>query len=105
MCTAARLSEDPKRSVLLLEAGANYPTALPPEIMGSHRPAYTHDWDYYSEPGNLGRPIHLVRAKLVVGCSATNATFALRGTPADYDEWAACGNTDWSYADVGSGLN
>lgn len=99
---AARLSEDPKRSVLLLEAGPDYPdlAALPTEIASGYQPAFTHDWEYFSEPGDLGRPIHLARGKLVGGCSATNATFALRGVPGDYDEWAALGNPGWSYAEV-----
>jgi choline dehydrogenase len=100
---AARLSENPACSVLLLEAGPDYPAAaaLPEEIASSHRPAYTHDWGYFSAPGTLGRPLHLVRGKLVGGCSATNATLALRGaTPGDYDEWAAAGNPGWSYAEV-----
>jgi len=34
------------------------------------------------------------------GCSATNACFALRGTPQDYDGWAALGNPGWSFAEV-----
>jgi choline dehydrogenase len=99
---AARLSEDPRRSVLLLEAGPDYPdaTALPAEISDSYRPAFTHDWGYASEPDQLGRVIHLPRSKLVGGCSATNATVALRGTPDDYDEWAARGNPGWSFDDV-----
>lgn len=100
---AARLSENPDCSVLLLEAGPDYPDAatLPEEIASSHRPAYTHGWGYYSEPGSLDRAIHLPRGKLVGGSSATNGTLALRGaTPDDYDEWAAAGNPGWSYADV-----
>jgi choline dehydrogenase len=100
---AARLSEDPARSVLLLEAGPDYPDAasLPPEIASSRWPAYSHDWDYHSEPGLLGRSIHLPRGKLIGGCSATNATIALRGSlPTDYDEWAALGNPGWSFEEV-----
>ena len=34
------------------------------------------------------------------GCSATNACFALRGSPQDYDQWAARGNPGWSFADL-----
>ena len=34
------------------------------------------------------------------GCSATNACFALRGWPQDYDQWAALGNPGWSFADL-----
>ncbi len=98
---AARLSEDPGRSVLLLEAGPDYHGApLPPEIASGFSPAFTHDWQYFHEPDRHGRTIHLPRAKLVGGCSATNATFALRGTPGDYEEWAAQGNPVWAFADV-----
>lgn len=99
---AARLSEDPRRSVLLLEAGPDYPNtaAVPDEILTSYRPAFTHDWGYASEPGARGRAIHLPRAKLVGGCSATNATIALRGAPSDYDEWAALGNPGGSFVEV-----
>ena len=99
---AARLSENPQHSVLLLEAGPDYPDAdsLPPEIRNGARPAFTHDWGYRSEPGALGREIPLARARLVGGCSATNGTIALRGTPDDYDEWAAAGNPGWAFDDV-----
>jgi choline dehydrogenase len=98
---ATRLSEDPGRSVLLLEAGPDYHNIpLPPEIASGFSPAFTHDWEYVHEPDQLGRTIHLPRAKLVGGCSATNATFALRGTPNDYDEWAVQGNPGWAFADV-----
>jgi choline dehydrogenase len=100
---AARLSANPDCSVLLLEAGPDYPdvAALPEEIASSRSPAYTHDWGYFSESGVLGRAIHLPRGKLVGGCSATNATAAVRGaTPGDYDEWAAYGGPDWSFASV-----
>jgi choline dehydrogenase len=97
---AARLSEDPGRSVLLLEAGPDYPTAaaLPPDIAASSLVAISHDWGYSSEPGALGRPVALPRGRLVGGCSATNATVAARGLPADYDGWAArLGDASWSF--------
>lgn len=98
---AARLSEEPSRSVLLLEAGPDYAGAqLPAEIANGYTPAYTHDWGYAQRPDQHGRAMSLPRAKLVGGCSATNATFALRGTPGDYDEWAAQGNAGWAFADV-----
>jgi choline dehydrogenase len=99
---AARLSEDPGRRVLLIEAGPDYPTRadLPPEIASAVGPTRTHDWGYASEPDVRGRSVQLPRAKLVGGCSATNAAFALRGSPADYDRWQALGNPGWSFADV-----
>ncbi len=99
---AARLSEDSSRSALLLEAGPDYVSEsdLPPEIRTGFNPAFTHDWGYASEPDPLGRAIPLARGKLVGGCSATNATCALRGATGDYDEWAARGNPGWAFADV-----
>ncbi len=99
---ANRLSEDPHHSVLLLEAGPDYPDvdSLPPEIADSYSPAFTHDWGYHSEEGHIERSIPLPRAKLVGGCSATNATIAVRGSPSDYDEWASLDNPGWSFADV-----
>jgi choline dehydrogenase len=99
---ACRLSENLDRSVLLLEAGPDYPNlaALPEDIRNGYAPAFSHDWGYRSEPSKLGRALDLPRAKLVGGCSATNATLALRGTPNDYDEWAVQGNAGWSFKNV-----
>ena len=99
---AARLSEGPGRSVLLLEAGPDYPdeSLLPADIASGLIPTVSHDWGYASEPGLLGRSLPLPRAKVVGGCSATNGTIALRGAPADYDDWAKRGNASWSFADV-----
>ena len=100
---AARLSEDSRRSVLLLEAGPDYAdvAALPQDIAsGLDGATRSHDWDLHSEPDASGRTVHLPRGKLVGGCSATNALFALRGSPADYDEWAARSNPGWSFDEV-----
>jgi len=99
---AARLSEEPNRSVLLLEAGPDYPdeSLLPADIASGLIPTVSHDWEYASESGLLGRSLPLPRARVVGGCSATNGTIALRGTPADYDDWAERGNSGWSFTDV-----
>ena len=99
---AARLSEDPTLRVVLLEAGPDYPDAatLPEDLADGWRPAYTHDWGYASEPGGAVASIPLPRARVVGGCSATNASFALRGAVEDYDRWAALGNPGWSFEEV-----
>ena len=88
--------------MLLLEAGPDYrePALLPPEIRAGFNPTPSHDWGYSSEPGNGVPAIPLWRGKLVGGCSATNGMFALRGHPADYDEWAALGNAGWSFDEL-----
>ena len=99
---ATRLSEARHRSVLLLEAGPDYrePALLPPEIRAGFNPTPSHDWGYSSEPSGGVPAIPLWRGKLVGGCSATNGMFALRGHPADYDEWAALGNPGWSFDEL-----
>ncbi|MDI2128975.1 GMC family oxidoreductase [Yinghuangia seranimata] len=99
---AARLSEDERRSVLLVEAGPDYPSVadLPADVADGTRPTVAHDWGFVSEPDEAGRSVPLPRARLVGGCSATNAAFLLRGWPADYDAWAAAGNPGWSFAEL-----
>jgi choline dehydrogenase len=95
---AARLSEDPGCSVLLLEAGPDYPSRdLPPELVdaipGPH--LATHDWGLTGRSGE--RTLVLPRGRVIGGSSTTNAAFALRGAPADYDGWGVAG---WSWAEV-----
>jgi choline dehydrogenase len=99
---AARLSEDERRRVLLAEAGPDYPAVadLPADIADESVPAMSHDWGFTSEPDESGHSIPLPRGRLVGGCSATNACFALRGWSADYDSWAALGNPGWSSAEL-----
>jgi choline dehydrogenase len=98
---AARLSEDSARTVVLLEAGPDFTrTDLPPVLADASCATVDFDWGYASEPDRAGGPIGLPRAKVVGGCSATNATFALRGASSDYDAWAAAGNEGWAWADV-----
>lgn len=95
---AARLSEDPGRSVLLLEAGPDYRRAdLPPHLAdGRHGPNVAgHDWGLTGHA--CGRPFALPRGRVVGGSSAVNATCALRGSPHDYNGWGLPG---WTFADV-----
>jgi choline dehydrogenase len=97
---ASRLSEAANRSVLLLEAGPDLRMGMPDDVRDGRRPTFGHDWGYVSEPDSEGSVRALFRGKLLGGCSSTNATFALRGHPADYDGWASAGNTGWSFAEV-----
>ena len=98
---AARLSASGRR-VLLLEAGPDYPRAadLPADIADGSGPTLSHDWNFASEPDGPRGPIALPRARLIGGCSATNGAFWVRGWPADYDAWAAAGNTGWSFDEL-----
>jgi choline dehydrogenase len=87
---ASRLSEDPDRTVLLVEAGPDHPdsTTLPPDILDASQPTVEHDWGYTADE-DLDRGIPVPRARLMGGCSATNACFAQRGAPQDYHGWEA----------------
>lgn len=99
---AARLSEDPDRRVLLLEAGPDQAAEeVPAELVGRALSdgAIVHDWKFRAEavPGRL---VEYPAGKVLGGGSAINSAVALRGAPADYDGWAAAGNPGWAWADV-----
>ena len=92
---AARLTEDRSRSVLLLEAGPDYPEAgeLPEDLQNSYRNStWRHDWRLRAHHTRTGRPITKPRGRVVGGSSAVNTAIALRGVPEDYDARAARGN-------------
>lgn len=100
---ANRLSADPGRRVLLLEAGRDetrrevaIPAAWPKLFKADC------DWAFASEPnaGMDGRSLFVPRGKMLGGTSGMNAMVYLRGNRADFDDWAAAGNPGWSYEDV-----
>ncbi|HLZ70511.1 MAG TPA: GMC family oxidoreductase N-terminal domain-containing protein [Dehalococcoidia bacterium] len=96
---AARLSENPDCAVLLLEAGPDYPDLeqLPQDLTdGLTASTEAHDWHWQ---GNAvpGRAVPYPRGKVVGGSSAVNGVVAIRGTPEDYDGWAAAGNDEWAW--------
>lgn len=99
---AARASEDPNRTVLLIEAGPDYPdiARTPFDLVNSHNNSYTaHDWRLHYEP-TRGRQVAFPRGRVVGGSSAVNTTIALRSLPEDHQEWADAGNPDWVWEKV-----
>ena len=98
---AARLSEDPKRNVLLLEAGPDYSAVeqTPADLLNTWISAGPHDWGLVAN-ATPAREIAYPRGKVTGGSSAVNGHIALRGTPGDFDEWAAWGNGEWSFEKV-----
>ena len=100
---AARLSEDPGVSVLLVEAG-------PPDTAQEIHVPVTFgqlfqskwDWDYFTdpEPGLDGRRRYLPRGRMLGGSSSMNAMIYMRGNRADYDEWEALGAEGWGWDSV-----
>ncbi len=98
---AARLTEDPARRVLVLEAGPDYRSVeeIPASLRNGRRIAGTHDWGFVAEMVP-GRNSPYARGKTIGGSSSVNASVALRGAPQDYDEWAAWGNDEWAWERV-----
>jgi choline dehydrogenase len=107
---AARLSEDPHRRVLLLEAGRDWRSAEAPHALRSpnivpfmHDPAHQAEWQW---PGLMTRrtavqqPRFYWRGKALGGSSTVNAQIAIRGVPEAFDAWAEAGCEGWSAADV-----
>ncbi len=101
---AARVSEDPRIRVLLLESGPDYPNveSLPEDLQNvNHASFVAHDWHLRYHPSTTARPGQpFARGRVTGGSSAVNTAIALRGVPADYDEWATLGNTLWSWEKV-----
>ena len=101
---ANRLSKDPSKTVLLLEAGPSDAHPLIHLPIGPARvinhPAY--DWCYETEPQkNLAnRCIPWPRGKTLGGSSSINGMVYIRGHARDYDLWAQKGLTTWSYEKV-----
>jgi len=101
---AARLSENPKHKVLLLEAGKsdNYIWVHIPVgylyCIGNPRT----DWMFNTEAeaGLNGRSLMYPRGKLLGGCSSINGMLYLRGQARDYDGWRQMGNIGWGWDDI-----
>lgn len=104
---AARLSEDPAASVLLLEAGPDLRSAdTPPEFRTraidmtvERNPEFF--WPRLTARRNpVQQPYHYLRGRGMGGSSTVNGLCAIRGVPADYDRWAELGAAGWAFADV-----
>ena len=101
---ANRLSADPQKTVLLLEAGGQddwFWIDIPVGYLYTIANPRT-DWCYKTEPDAhlAGRSIHYARGKVLGGCSSINAMIYMRGQKEDYDHWATLGNEDWSWEDA-----
>ncbi len=102
---AARLSEDARTEVALLEAGTGNPEdfliRMPLGMLKAiPSPKYSKFYFTEPEPHLNGRSIALPRGRMLGGSSSINGMFYMRGHSRDYDRWAQMGNAGWSYADV-----
>ena len=97
---ATRLTESENHRVLLVEAGPDYPepSALPHDLAdGTRNSLSRHDWGLRHRPNEKQMWLPMPRGRVVGGSSAVNTCIALRGDPADYDEWADLGLAEWSW--------
>ena len=104
---ASRLAEDRNTSVLLLEAGKDYPDpdSLPDEIKFGHTrfaeaPDSEHNWALRGTATEEQGEIHVAQGKVIGGGSSINGQAMQRGFPEDFDSWSALGNDEWSYEKV-----
>ncbi len=101
---ANRLSADPAKRVLLLEAGGRDTNPWIHVPVGYFKtinnPAT--DWCFKTapDPGLGGRSISWPRGKVLGGSSSINGLLYVRGQPQDFDHWRQLGNAGWSFADV-----
>lgn len=102
---ANRLTEDPDVRVLLIEAGpvftpGNYPDIIAKsDIVGANYDP-NFDWGYQTQPGYIGRPLKVLRGKVLGGSSSINGAAAVRALPNDFKRWADEGIKGWSWKEV-----
>ena len=101
---AARLSEDGRTSVLLLEAGPEDHSRWIGLPMGFAKvlpdPRFMWHFETDPEPNLGGRRISALRGKVLGGSSSVNGLIYVRGMPSDYSVWQQMGAAGWSYEDV-----
>ena len=103
---ATRLSEDQNRSVLLLEAGPDYPDFdhLPYDLKQGNSDYYSgygpHNWGFTAQATPEQPNVQIPRGKATGGSSAVNGQVFYRGIPDDYDSWAELGNDEWGFTGV-----
>nr|CAD7452119.1 unnamed protein product [Timema tahoe] len=103
---ASRLSEIPDWNVLLIEAGGDPTIESEIPLLYPYLQKSEIDWQYKTEPqsgaclGFINRQCTWPRGKVLGGSSTINAMLYIRGHKWDYDNWAAKGNTGWSYEEV-----
>ena len=99
---ANRLSQDPSRRVILIEAGGKddwFWIKIPVGYLFTIANPRT-DWCFKTEPdpGLNGRSIHYARGRVIGGCSSINAMIYMRGQASDYARWVqATGDASWGW--------
>ena len=104
---AARLSEDPRVTVCLIEAGGDgrgilvrAPAGAVAMLPGRPLKINSYGYETVPQPGLNGRRGYQPRGRCLGGSSAINAMLYVRGHRSDYDDWARAGCSGWSFEEV-----
>lgn len=103
---AARLSETPSNTVILLEAGRDYgPGQTPDDISDTYSGSALMNPGYFWKNLKVRRnadaaPVYYEQGRVLGGGSSVNGQVALRGAPEDYDRWNAIGAKGWDWNSV-----
>ena len=101
---AARLSEDGRHSVLVLEFGGSDRSVViqMPSALSIPMNRDRYNWGYWSEPEPHlgGRRMNVPRGKVIGGSSSINGMVYVRGAPQDFDRWECEGAAGWGYRHV-----
>ena len=101
---AARLSEDGRNTVCLLEAGGEdrHPFIHVPATVAAAIARPSLNWRFMTvpQPALDDRRIPLPRGRVLGGSGSINGMVYFRGQPRDFDDWAVMGNPGWSYREV-----
>ncbi len=110
---ASRLSADGRHTVVLCEAGPDTPPDAVPDVIADSYPGLSYfdprfHWTnlrVYSRTrhvnqGPAQKPGKFEQARVMGGGSSINGQFAVRGLPADYDEWEAAGARGWGWKEM-----
>ncbi|KAG8940235.1 hypothetical protein FRC04_005480 [Tulasnella sp. 424] len=103
LAVAARLSENSKNVVGVIEAGQhlpNDPLIFTPALFGAAQSQPQYDWMFETvpQPGLGGKVVEQPRGKILGGSSALNYMAFDRGSKAEYDAWTKFGGSDWSWS-------
>jgi choline dehydrogenase-like flavoprotein len=101
---AARLSEDRKNTVCLVEAGGEdrHPFIHVPATVAAAIARPSLNWRFLTvpQPQLNNRPIPIPRGRVIGGSGSINGMVYFRGHPRDFADWVAMGNPGWSYPEV-----
>lgn len=100
---ANRLSENPAKRVLLLEAGGadKHPLIkVPAAFYKLYKTKYDYAFTTTPQSGADGRRLFIPRGRTLGGSGSINAMIYIRGHRSDFDAWAAAGNHGWEYKEV-----